>query len=159
MVDHEDLLLKTSIVLGLFAEGLMSNDDVVLWADNKIKEESDPDECLFELSLNGVGRDTRLRECSFPKSREFTFLEIFSLRVVAFDFNLENEPEDFVSWIVDASLGKDVSIPEVHFGYLLDHYFFECNDIDFAVEYLQKEIKQFYIKSKPIADAIWKEIK
>ena len=55
-------------------------------------------------------------------------------------------------------MGLNIEQPEVHLGYLVDHYFFECEDLNFANRFLRKEVASLLPSSKLIADAIWKEI-
>ena len=74
------------------------------------------------------------------------------------DVESEEELKVFINWVSRECMGGDIDVPEVHLGYLVDHYFFECDDIDFANNYLQKELGILIPKNRPVADAIWSEI-
>ncbi len=145
-------------VMALFKMNLMSEAEVVTWADQALLNDTEDFEYISELSLKGPKYCANMPEVEFPRSREFSFVEEFALRTYKINISDPIEKNDFVRWVSSACMGEDLEVPEINFGYLIDHYFFECEDLAFANKYLKAELKEFKKSHLAIAQGIWDEI-
>ena len=144
--------------MALFHRNFLSSEEVVSWADDQLLRELEPFDYISELSVKGPKKCAALAEHEFPAAREFTYIEEFSLRTKELDVESKEQVKDFVNWITSASMGLDIEIREVHLGYLLDHYFLECDDLEFANNFLKEELDVLIPKNKNLAQKIWQEI-
>lgn len=150
---------KVPTILALYHIGFMSNDEVIKWADDKLLNDEDVFDYVQLLSLHGPEYCVKLQNHEFPDKREFTFFEGFSIHTVSLDLNSEESIKKYVNWMIYESLGLDIELPEVKFGYYLDHYFSECDDKEYAHNYLIEEIEKFKPRCKEVFDEIMNEIK
>jgi hypothetical protein len=151
-------MTRIPVVMAMWTEGLLSDEDVVKWADDQIINDSDEFDYVVELSLKGPRQCLLMHECEFPKPRELTYLERFSLKLASLNLKSENETRQFISWVASNALGEDREIPEVMFGYLMDEYYFDSCDISFALKYFDEEIEKFLPRCKEIALTLMGEI-
>jgi len=149
---------KIPTIMALYNKKFLSSKEVVSWADEQLLNESEPFDYISELSLKGPKRCLALPQYEFPAPREFTYIEEFSLRVYELEKNYDLKIDAFVKWVIGAAMGSNIEVREVHLGYLLDHYFLECDDLKFANEFVKKELAILIPKNKPIAEEIWREI-
>ena len=113
-----------STVMALWEEGYFSEKEVVAWADSQIlKTENDLEDSMIELSLNGPGYCAKLASCVFPAARVFSFPERFAIRLEALDWDSNDAIMEFIDWSSREAMGQYFKVPEVLFGYRLDHEF------------------------------------
>lgn len=149
---------KIPTVLALYNLRLLSKAEVIEWADKQLLNDAEPFDFISELSLRGPDDCMKMPERDFPKAREFSYLEEFSLRLVKLAENYAFESDNFVQWVSGAAMGLDIGQKEVHLGYLVDHYFLECDDMVFANSYLKNEVAALLPLCKERVNAIWREI-
>ncbi|MCG7984530.1 MAG: hypothetical protein JAY90_17475 [Candidatus Thiodiazotropha lotti] len=149
---------KIPTIMALFDKGFISEEEVVAWADDQIMKGKEPFDYITILSLKGPRYCQKLPEHEFPQSREFTFNEEFALRTKDLNVDLDEEKQRFLRWVSSECMGLDIQIPEVKFGYHIDHYFFECDDIMYANRYLKEQLSILVPKNEEIAEGIWAEI-
>lgn len=152
-----ELMSNISIVMALYIEKLISEEKVIAWADKQILANAEPFEPLCQLSVEGPKSCLRLPESEFPRYNEFTFMEKFALRTHDLDIENGDELTDFLVWLASASLGYDIQDTEVHLGYLIDHYWFECGDKEYALSFARQELPPLIVKHKSVAKGIWKQ--
>jgi hypothetical protein len=152
--------MKTKIptVLALYNLKLLTNEEVIEWADKQLMDDTEPFDFISELSLRGPGKCMKMPEYDFPRAREFSYLEEFSFRLVKLAENYDLQVDNFVQWVSRAAMGLDFDQREVHLGYLVDHYFLECDDMAFANDYLNNEIVDLLPSCKECVISIWREI-
>ena len=152
--------MKTRIqtLLALYRLGFLSKEKVIAWADEQLLNESEPFDYISELSLKGPDRCLKIPEHDFPRARELSYNEEFSLRLVKLNENYDLEVDTFVQWVSRAAMGLDIDQREVHLGYLVDHYFLECEDLRFAHNYLKSEITALLPECQKTANSVWQEI-
>lgn len=145
-------------VLALYNLQLLSKEEVVEWADQQLINETESFDFIYELSLRGPDKCMKMPEYDFPRAREFSYIEEFSFRLVKLAGNYDLEIDSFVQWVSRAAMGLDIDQREVHLGYLVDHYFLECDDMAFAHNYLKNEIVDLLPSCKERINLIWREI-
>ena len=145
-------------VLALYKLKLLSNEEVIEWADQQLMNETEPFDFISELSLRGPDKCMKLPEYDFPRAREFSYIEEFSLRLVKLAENYDLEAYNFFQWVSRAAMGLDIEQREVHLGYLAEHYFLECYDLSFARNYLKNEVFDLLPSCKERVNSIWREI-
>jgi len=145
-------------VLALYHLKLLSKENVIEWADEQLMNETEPFDFISELSLKGPDSCMKMPEYDFPRARVFSYLEEFSIRLVKLTDNYDLEKDNFIQWISRAAMGLDITQREVYFGYLVDHYFLECDDMVFANDYLKNEIVDLLPLCKERVNSIWREI-
>jgi hypothetical protein len=145
-------------VLALYNLGFLSEVQVIEWADEQLMKESESFDYISELSLKGPVKCIKYPELDFPRPRELSYIEEFSLRLVRLSENYDLEVENFVQWVAGASLGLDIKQREIHLGYLADHYFLECDDLAYAHTFLKTEMVELLPSCEKLANSIWQEI-
>lgn len=149
---------KIPTVLALYNLKLLSKEEVIEWADQQLMNEAEPFDFIIELSLRGPDKCMKMPEYDFPRAREFSYIEEFSFRLVKLSENYDLEKDNFVQWVSRAAMGLDTDQREVHLGYLVDHYFLECDDMVFASNYLKNEVSNLLPSCKGRVNSIWREI-
>jgi len=142
-------------VMALFDHNMLSEKEVVSWADEQLLEESEPFEYISMLSLKGPTFCAKLPDYEFPSARVFSFIEEFALRTKDLNRQSRESMDNFLRWVSTECMGRDIDIPEVNFGYHVDHYFFECDDVKFANKFLNEELAVLVPKNAKIAEEIW----
>jgi len=138
-------------VMGFWKEGILTEAEVIIWADQQILKEDDPSEAMMDLSLKGPAFCSKRPSYEFPAARNFSFSEAFALRASKLDVENITEVERFIVWLSRACLGEDLATPEVTFGYNVEHYTFACNDWPLAIEYLKDNIQELLPKCRKLA--------
>ncbi len=151
-------MTKISTVMTLCNLGFMTDGEVIAWADDQLLQETENFEHISLLSLKGPSYCLKLASYEFPRPREFSFIEEFALRTRILDLASENDKQRFLKWVSSECMGRDIEIPEVHFGYLIDHYFFECDDLAYANNFLEEQLNILTSKNAKVADEIWASI-
>lgn len=131
---------EIATIIGIWKEGLLSDEEVIVWADEWILESECPEEETIELSLKGPKICSTKPSYEFPSGRDFLFSERFALRAVNIDLENSAEVEVFIAWLTRACMGEDLDLPEVMLGYHVDHYAWDCDNKPLAIRYLKKEM-------------------
>lgn len=113
---------RLSIVLALWEEHVLSDADVVAWADQRIAEAetSSYPEWLLALSLHGVVRCSKDPRLVLPQPRELSFTEHFAVRAATLDLGDTVQVDSFARWAARRAMGEDLSLPEVILSYTLE---------------------------------------
>jgi len=130
------------LILAAWRDRLVSDSSVVSWADRVIESSLPEDlpEWLLDLSMRGPAR------CMAGSSSEFLdvpflpFLEIFAIRACLLDLKATGQVDAFIEWISRSAMGEDLDVPEVKFGYQVEHLWCDCSDIDRARETVRNEL-------------------
>ncbi|WKE66969.1 hypothetical protein PVT67_06960 [Gallaecimonas kandeliae] len=136
----------------------MTEKEATDWADAQLLNESENFDHISTLSLKGPSYCLKLPSYEFPGPRKFTYIEEFALRTKILVPKNEDEKSRFLNWLSSECMGRDIKIPEVYFGYLIEHYFFECDDLAFANNFLEEQLKILIPKNLGVADEIWASI-
>ena len=94
-------------VLALWAAGLLSESELVAWAERRILESASPSDPLIELSLHGPRKCLLLRpSLEFPHPYPLSFQEEFSLRASVLALESDVAVNDFVQWLSRRCMGE-----------------------------------------------------
>ncbi|MBE8718171.1 hypothetical protein [Cellvibrio polysaccharolyticus] len=137
---------QIATIIGLWVEGLLSYDEVIAWADDRILVSKCPENELIELSLKGPELCSKKPSYEFPAPRIFTFLERFALRAVWVDIESCSDMNRFMEWLIRACIGENFELPEVALGYHVDHYAWDCDDKPMAIQHLKNEMEKLLPK-------------
>ena len=138
---------RISIIIGLWLEGYFTEKEVIAWADKQILEiKDDIYDPLMELSLKGPSTCAKKPSYEFPSAIEFSFKERFSIRLTKLDQTNHEAVKKFVYWVARNAMGEDHEIPEVQFGYQLDHYF-DYDEID-PVVHFERNVHEYFESSQ-----------
>ncbi|MCP4326483.1 MAG: hypothetical protein GY787_32565, partial [Alteromonadales bacterium] len=119
----------------------MSNEEAVAWADEKLLNDASllegnaSFEFLADLSLNGLANNTLINSPEFPSAKVLTYSECFALRAQKLNLNSKKDVIRFIEWVISASLGENLDLDEVMFGYHLDEDYYCTNNQSEAVNY------------------------
>ncbi len=128
-------------VIALWRLKLLTNEDVVAWADCEILRSDDPPQELFDLSLEGPSRCVRWAEFEFPAgSVKLPYATEFALRASAASLESKEQVLSFVHWCARSAMGEELELPEVAFGYQVEHLLCDRDESDEAVRYAQAEL-------------------
>lgn len=129
------------LILGAWRERLVSDSSVVSWADRIIESRPPEDlpEWLLDLSVLGPARCMARPSAEFLYIPFFSFLENFAVRAGLLDLEAPRAVEAFVEWISHAAMGEDLNVPEVKFGYYVEHLLSD-DSLDLAVYFVRKEL-------------------
>jgi len=110
-------------LLGWWLLGCVTDADIVRWADRQIEEATngaDIPEWLIAVSLQGPDAFWKRGLYGDPQPRDPDFPAAFRLMVEVTDPTDEASLNRFVSWIVWAAMGEDLSLEEVCAGYEIE---------------------------------------
>lgn len=144
--------LTISRILALWQLDYLSEPEVINWADAAILNDHEPIEELYTLSIKGPAACVKLPVHEFPVAEEFSFVEQFALRLQKTDLSREKSKMNFISWVSQSAMGKNINISEVSFGYELEHRLSYHEDDPML--YFEKHITQFLPKAKKTVDLI-----
>jgi hypothetical protein len=148
---------RAQLLLAAWKAGFLSSSELVEWADRKIASVNDSSELpswLLDLSLHGPEHCTRLSEEVFLPQTSLDFVTLFCCHVAKLDLADETKLERFANWIAKASLGEDLSRPEVMLGYQIDHLRNDCDRMDLAIDLLRAELPAFAATSRKVAATV-----
>lgn len=150
--------MSIETIIALYQEGYLSNKEVIDWADSKIMKECEPFDYFYILSLKGPKYCLSLPSNEFPTAKQLTYSELFALKVTKLDLESEEDCEHFRKWVASASLGEDLGLTEVMFGYHVDEDFYCTDDRSGGLKYFNDEIPKLINKTKHLAEALWQTI-
>jgi hypothetical protein len=147
---------KISIIMGLWSEGFLSDSEVKSWADKQIlNSDEDLYDPLIELSLKGPEVCVKKPSYEFPSRMKFTFREKFAIRLAKLNLESAEEKKQFINWTARHAMGEDQNIPEVQFGYQLDHYL-DYDQMDPLV-YFERNVELYREASEKILNLLLKQ--
>jgi hypothetical protein len=147
---------RISIIIGLWSEGFFSESEVISWADKSILEmDDDIYDPLIELSLKGPARCIKKPSYEFPDAKEFSFRERFAIRLTKLDLSKQEDIREFVKWAARNAMGEDLDIPEVQFGYQLDHYL-DYDEID-PIVHFERNVHEYIESSKATVNSFLRQ--
>ena len=152
----ESMSIET--IIALYQEGYLTDKDVIDWADDKILKEQEPFDYFYVLSLKGPRYCSSLPSTDFPSAKPLTYSERFALRATKLDLESEDDCEHFREWLASASLGEDLGLPEVMFGYHIDEDFYCTDNRSGGLKYFNEEMPKLINKTKHLAEALWSAI-
>ena len=128
-------------VIALWRIEILSEEEVVAWADREVlRSECAPQE-LMDLSLYGPAKCTKMPEFEFPVgSVALPYATEFALRASALPLSSAERLVGFCQWCARAAMGEDLQCPEVSFGYKVDHLLYDCGLEDEAMQYARSEL-------------------
>jgi hypothetical protein len=126
-------------VLALWREEMMTDSEVIAWADRRITRDMHPSAYLFELSLLGPSVCSKKPSHEFPAARTLTFKERFALRGARLDLGSDEEVVRFIDWVSGECMGQDLNQPEVLFGYRVEEMHV-AGDVDPVIAYVRAEL-------------------
>ena len=132
---------QISILLSLLDDGVISETDVVQWADQQIESAPDAKSLpawLLELSLHGPEECRRRREFDLPWPADLSFAERLAARAERVDINSYESLLTLARWASRACMGDDIEDEAVAFGYQLDHLLDDCDKPNLAVELVRE---------------------
>jgi len=143
--------------MALWKEGYFTDAEVIAWADTQIlKSEDVLDDSLIELSLKGPAFCESLDPYIFPRTRKFSFLERFAIKLATLNLTSDESIKQFIDWTSREAMGEDLKIPEVLFGYLLEEA--SCYDEGNPLNVFNSEIDALKPRCQIIFDEIITEI-
>jgi hypothetical protein len=129
-----------SIALTLWKIGMVSEENLVVWADTQILNQAQPDSDLLEIAANGAVFCLKQSTIStYPFTLNFS--QEFWLRAYLLDLTCDRAIEHFIQWVARNCVGE-IEIPESSLGYQLDHLYYDCEDIAGAIALLQDKLPQ-----------------
>ena len=137
-------------VWNLYNHRVMSQKDVVAWADEKILELELPNDEIFEELMNLSLLKPNLERFYYMRiidyEDDFRFIDAFAVRVCALDLESESERESFISWVCSyicelLDLGSDSPIGR--FEYCIARYADMLPDTREAENYFDQEVNAY----------------
>ncbi|WCN08713.1 hypothetical protein [Marinomonas mediterranea] len=150
--------MSIEIIIALYQEDYLTDKEVIDWADDKILKEEEPFDYLYMLSLKGPRHCLSLPSTDFPIAKQLTYSERFALRATKLNLESEEDCDHFREWVASASLGEDLSLPEVMFGYHIDEDFYCTDNHSGGLKYFKEEMLNLIDKTKNLAEALWSKI-
>jgi hypothetical protein len=138
--DSEGILEEARDLLAAWRTGSARHEAVVRWADELVEEMPSPPEWLLDLSLYGPEKCTSRPSLDFIEGPVPSFIRALGIRASLLNMDDVAQVERFVEWASGACMGGDLELPEVQFGYQLDHLWGDCNRMDLAVEHVRAEL-------------------
>jgi hypothetical protein len=140
-------------LLAAWRTGSARDEAVVRWADDLIEEMpvGSPPEWLLDLSLYGPAKCMRRPSSDFIEVPVPSFVRALGVRASLLTMDDVTQVERFVEWASGACMGADLELPEVQFGYQLDHLWGDCNRMDLAVEHVRAELPSLRLRFPPLS--------
>ena len=130
-------------VLALFQEEVMSEAQVVEWADRQITAAPAggalPD-WLMMLSIRGVRDCLEDPDCELPRAEELSLRKRFALQATNVDFANDRSVRAFAAWAFRTVFGQEFECPEVSFGYKLQDWW--DGDPAGALQFTRSELEK-----------------
>lgn len=128
-------------VVALWRMQFLSDEEVVAWADHLILESECAPQELIDLSLYGPAQCIRKSDAEFPAaSALLSYSTEFALRASALSISSNESVLAFCKWCARSVIGEELKIPEVSFGYQVDHLLYDCCLEEDAIEYVRREL-------------------
>jgi hypothetical protein len=143
-------------MLAAWREALLGDDDVRQWSWRMIEAipVEDLPEWLLDLAIQGPSKCTARSASEFIEVPWLDFAFRFSLRVQTTDFTSAAELDHFILWTASACMGEDSDLPEVKFGYRLDHLWHDCSEQDLARALVFDELPRLRENLAPVSPGL-----
>jgi hypothetical protein len=134
-----------SLAMTFWKLGIASEDDIIAWADARIRESEKPDMRLIDLSTLGPKHCDKLPWEEFPAT---PLLLPFPVAFSAFAPTLDLADDDallaFARWASIECVSTDGwnGHPIVDFGYQVDHLRVDMESPELALQYMREHIPQ-----------------
>jgi hypothetical protein len=142
-------------VLGMWACGLWSVEQVIAWTHLELARLDEPPMALFDLASWGPQACLKRPESEFPyRPSEPGYLEQFAVRAIGVDLESRDSSLRFAEWAARHCIDADVSDPLRGFGYQLDHLLWDCHDIESALEFVRARLPSHLPRCRALADPL-----
>jgi hypothetical protein len=132
-------------VVALWKLGLITPDQVIAWADREMLQCESPSQEVLDLSLEGPARCVHKPEFEFPAGPIILpYATEFALRSAAADLSSDNSLLEFCRWCARAAMGEELQLPEVAFGFQVEHLLYHCEDTQGAMQYARVELPKLF---------------
>jgi hypothetical protein len=127
-----------SIALTLWNIGIVSEQNLIAWADAQILAQDRPNCDLLEVAAKGAA--VCLNRGSISTSLlSLSYSEEFSIRSYLLDLKCDRAAAAFIEW-VDRNCFGSAEIPECLLGYQLQDLYSDREDVDAAIALLRNEL-------------------
>ena len=139
-------------VLTLWRIGLLSGEDVVRWADNELLVSPQPTQEIMDLSADGREKCLKRARIDFPaRPAALSYSAEFAIRACTASLDSDEAAYTFADWAARHAMGQPLELPEVNFGYHLDHLLEDCGDRVAAIALVRKELPNILPQCQAIA--------
>ncbi len=124
-------------------QGIASEDDIIAWADARIRESEKPDMRLIDLSTLGPKHCDKLPWEEFPATRlQLPFPVIFSAVAPSLDMSDDDALLEFAKRASIESISTDGwgGHPIIRFGYQVDHLLHDMQSPQSALRYIREQL-------------------
>jgi hypothetical protein len=131
--------------LALWIDGILTDEQVVQWADQEILSNDIANDQVIELSLNGPRKFLNQAQLLFKVyPPQLRWSERFSLWAVKVDLSSDDSVKKFRDWVLKTIFSADISLTEdgdfYSFGIMIDHFLIDCKDADKANDFIRKNL-------------------
>jgi hypothetical protein len=141
--------------LTLWDAGLLTDRDVVDWAEREIRRQARPDFALIQLAFDGP-RACVASSCGEPPFlvRPMPFDDQFAWRAVALDLQDTPALTAFAHWLRQAWIGaEDVAPAFFDLAAQVDHWIDDCGQLPAALALLRTELPALLPRCQELASA------
>lgn len=131
-----------SLAMTFWELGIASEDDIIAWADARIRESEEPDMRLIDLSTLGPKHCDKLPWADFPVARLSLPLPVlFSALASTLDLTDDDALLAFARRVFFECLGYDDTDagPIMRFGYQADHLLCDMQSPQLALRYIREQ--------------------
>ena len=143
-------------ILAAWDQRVLDDETVVAWADDVIEHTNAADipAWLLDLSVCGPTKCTARPSADFIWLPPLSFSESFGLRARVLDLGSDTAVEEFVEWLSRACIGESLDLPEVRFGYDVEHLWGDCDRMDLACERVRATLPTLRRPLDPLLEAL-----
>ncbi|AFZ01515.1 hypothetical protein [Calothrix sp. PCC 6303] len=153
-----------AIALTLWSIGLVSEQNLIAWADAQILAQEKPANDLLEIATKGakVCLKQGLIETlpiALGYSEEF-FIRAYLLNLecdTPQESLCERATKSFIAWVAHNCCGS-TEIPEAVLGYHLEHLYCDCEDVDAAISLLRVELPKIMPRCESFATMFLEQV-
>ncbi|MBD2215178.1 hypothetical protein H6G27_35875 [Nostoc linckia FACHB-104] len=144
------------IALTLWSIGLVSEQNLIAWADAQILAIEKPADDLLEIATKGakVCIKKGLIE-TLPIALGYS--EEFFIRAYLLDIECDSATKSFIAWVAHNCCGS-TEIPETLLGYHLEHLYCDCEDVDAAISLLRAELPKIMPRCESFATVFLEQV-
>ncbi|MDI4634572.1 hypothetical protein J7U46_16050 [Pelomonas sp. V22] len=130
-------------VIALWRTQFLSDEEVVAWADRQILKSDCASQELIDLSLYGPAQCLRRSDSDFAAAlTPLPYSTEFALRASALPMSSAESVLAFCKWCARSAMGEELAIPEVSFGYHVDHLLHDCYLEEEAIGYARSKLPE-----------------
>ncbi|BAY66711.1 hypothetical protein NIES22_68550 (plasmid) [Calothrix brevissima NIES-22] len=144
------------IALTLWNIGIVSEQNLIAWADAQILAIEKPADDLLEIATKGakVCIKQGLIE-TLPIALGYS--EEFFIRAYLLDIECDSATKSFIAWVAHNCCGS-TEIPEAVLGYHLEHLYCDCEDVDAAISLLRAELPKIMPRCESFATMFLEQV-